>query len=68
MEPLFYIDLLQYTLDGTFTGVLYAVIAATSWLAMFVSLTRGVPLLALWPYLPFFLISLGQVILILKGK
>ena len=46
----------------------YIFISLASWVAMFLSLGRGVPLRALWFYLPILAISLILVVLMSRGR
>jgi 1,4-dihydroxy-2-naphthoate octaprenyltransferase len=46
---------------------LYGLISLGSWIAMLLSLGRGVPARALWFYLPVLLLSLILVVLVVRG-
>jgi 1,4-dihydroxy-2-naphthoate octaprenyltransferase len=46
---------------------LYGLLSLGSWIAMLLSLGRGVPTRALWFYLPVLLLSLILVVLVMRG-
>ena len=48
-------------------SVLYGVLSLVSWVAMFLSLGNGVPMRAVWFYLPIFTLSLILVLLVIGG-
>jgi 1,4-dihydroxy-2-naphthoate octaprenyltransferase len=47
---------------------LYAAASAASWMAMLLSLNRGVPIRALWFYLPILALSLILAVLVMRGR
>jgi 1,4-dihydroxy-2-naphthoate octaprenyltransferase len=49
-------------------SVLYGLASLGSWVAMLLSLVRGVPAQALWLYLPILALSLILVILVMRGR
>jgi hypothetical protein len=46
---------------------LYGLVSLGSWVAMLLSLSRGVPTRALWVYLPVLIVSLILVVLVTRG-
>ena len=48
-------------------AILYGLINLGSWVAMLLSLGQGVPMLALWLYLPVLALSLTLVVLVMRG-
>jgi 1,4-dihydroxy-2-naphthoate octaprenyltransferase len=49
-------------------SLLYTAISAASWLAMFFSVRRGVPVRTLWFYLPVLFVALMLVVQVLRGR
>jgi 1,4-dihydroxy-2-naphthoate octaprenyltransferase len=49
-------------------ALLYGLASLGSWVAMFLSLNRGVPARALWFYLPILVLSLILVVLVMRGR
>jgi len=49
-------------------ALLYALTSLGSWVAMLLSLDRGVPTRALWFYLPILVLSLILVVLVIRGR
>ncbi|MGA7075430.1 MAG: prenyltransferase [Halobacteriota archaeon] len=50
------------------TAQLYVLVSIGSWLALLLTLGQGVPLRALWIFLPTALVSLVAVVLVLRGR
>jgi 1,4-dihydroxy-2-naphthoate octaprenyltransferase len=48
-------------------SILYGLVSLGSWVAMLLSLSRGVPAPALWLYLPILVLSLALVVLVMRG-
>ncbi len=48
-------------------ALVYGFVSLGSWVAMLLSLSRGVPARALWVYLPVLIVSLALVVLMMRG-
>jgi 1,4-dihydroxy-2-naphthoate octaprenyltransferase len=49
-------------------ATVYSVVSAGSWVGMALSLGQGVPLLALWVYVPILIVSVALVVALLQGR
>jgi 1,4-dihydroxy-2-naphthoate octaprenyltransferase len=54
-------------LKPTWASRLYSIIGIASWITVLITLKKGVPLKALWFYVPIFIVSVTLVVLVVRG-